>query len=237
MARKQSAFLMRQKIALGAVGIIVLVVLGYLVSVVIRDSAPLGNFVAGEHYVLLEDPRRVRGDKIEVIEFFSYACVHCFNLDPLLTDWVESREDSVNFQRRPVVASDLWRRLASHYYTLESLNLLESHHYSFFVDVHNRKLDVSSVDALADWAADHDIQGYRETYSGSDVQRRVEAADRLSRSLQIASVPTLLVQGKYVVSAGRAVGPTRMLDVVDHLIELERAATSVNEETVRDQSR
>lgn len=228
MARRQSPFLIRQKVAVGAIGVIVLVVLGYLVSVVIRDSAPLGNFVAGEHYTVLDEPRRVRGDKIEVIEFFSYACVHCFNLDPDLSDWVESHQGTVNFQRRPVVASDQWRRLAGHYFTMESLNQLEPLHYQFFVAIHNRGLDVSSIDTLAEWATDNDVDGYREAFSSADVQRRVEASDRLARSLQIASVPTLLVNGKYVVSAGRAVGPSRMLDVVDHLIELESASAANN---------
>jgi len=38
----------------------------------------------------------------------------------------------------------------------------------------------------------------------------------------ITGVPTLIVNGKYKVSASRSVGTDRLLDVVDFLIEKER---------------
>ena len=90
MARKESRFLKQQKIALGVVGIIVVAIVGYLTWLSVEES-PLGEFVEGEHYLVIENPRRIRGDKIEVMEFFSYGCVHCFNFDPILDDWVEDQ--------------------------------------------------------------------------------------------------------------------------------------------------
>ncbi len=84
---------MQQKIAVGAVAVIVIALIGYFSTLVVKDLPILGNFVEGEHYTLLEKPRRIRGEKIEVMEFFSYGCIHCYNFDPDLTDWVEANSD------------------------------------------------------------------------------------------------------------------------------------------------
>lgn len=226
MAHKESKFLHQQKIALGVGAVIVLAVLGYVTSIVIMDSAPLGNYVEGEHYTLLPNPKKVRGDKIEVTEFFSYACVHCYRFDPDLTDWVEDNQDKINFIRNPVVARDLWARFARHYYTMESLGVVEDLHYKFFNAVHDRNLNTSSKERLAEWAEDNGVEDYMESYNSQAVKRKVATADATARGLQIANVPSMVINGKYVVRITETVGPVRMLDIVDHLLQLETAPTS-----------
>jgi protein dithiol oxidoreductase (disulfide-forming) len=223
MAHKESKFLHQQKIALGVGAVVVLAVLAYVTSIVIRDSAPLGNYVAGEHYTLLENPKRVRGDKIEVVEFFSYACIHCYRFDPDLEGWVEDNQDRIKFIRNPVVASDLWARFARHYYTMESLGIVEDLHYKFFNAVHDRNLNTSSKERLAEWAEDNGVENYLESYDSAEVRRKVATADATARGLQIANVPSMVINGKYLVRITETVGPVRMLDIVDHLLQLETA--------------
>ena len=46
----------------------------------------------------------------------------------------------------------------------------------------------------------------------------------MARRLKIASVPTVVIQGKYIVRTTREIGPKRMLDVMDFLVEKERQA-------------
>src|SRR5690349_9891365 len=43
--------------------------------------------------------------KIEVLEFFSYSCVHCHNFEPLLEDWEKRKPADVVLRRTPVAFS------------------------------------------------------------------------------------------------------------------------------------
>ena len=220
MARN-SSFLMQQKIALGVVIFVIVVAIGYFSTDVLKDTPVLGDFEEGEHYIVLENPRRVRGEKIEVMEFFSYACPHCYNFEPELADWAEDNQARINFVQTPAVSSDYWRLLGRNYYTLESLELLDDQHMAFFREIHDVKRQFTSPDALADY---YDGKGvtradYLDAFNSTEVVNNVSMADRMGRRLLVSSVPSVVVHGKYMVRTTRSVGPSRMLDVLNFLVD------------------
>lgn len=225
MKNKAKSFLGQQKIAVGVVAVVALLIVGYFSTLVLQDNPMLGDFIEGEHYDLIENPRRVRGDQIEIMEFFSYACVHCYNFDPTLEDWVESKGDEIKFVRTPAVANELWRILGRNYYTMEKLGILEEYHLAFFREVHEVRRNFSTPERLADYFESQGVSraDYEEAFNSSEVMRKVIDADKMARRLQVAAVPTIVVHGKYVVKVTRAVGISRMLEVMDHLIEKETA--------------
>lgn len=225
----KNSFLMQQKIAVGVIAFIVVAAVIYFSTIVVQD-APLGEFVEGEHYFELEEPRRIRGDQIEVMEFFSYACVHCYNFDPEIQRWANGHGDRVNLIQTPAIASDYWRLLGRHYYTMQSLGVLEQEHYDFFRQIHDASRQFPSAEALAGYMSSQGIsaEDYRAAFNSDEVIADVDLADRLARRLKVASVPTVIVHGRYVVQPTRSVGPARMLDVMDHLlrkIEAEQAGS------------
>ena len=232
---KTSSFLQKQKLALGVGAVIVVGIVVALSTVVIRD-APLGEYVEGEHYVIVDNPRRVRGDRVEVMEFFSYACPHCYNFEPDLKDWVESNEEAVRFVRTPAVGNDYWLLLARNYYTMEELGILEDQHMAFFREIHDVKRQFTNPALLA---RHFDGKGtsesaYRDMWNSTAVAQKLSRADQMGRRLQVASVPSVVVHGKYMVKISRAVGPNRMLDVVDHLVakvQAEKAGAAAPAET------
>lgn len=223
MTKKSSKQLFKQKLALG-IGLI-LVFAGVLWMVIdVNLDSPDGQFVEGEHYFLLANPKRVRGNKIEVMEFFSYACIHCYNLDPELTSWEEENKDKARVVRSPLYSNPLWELFARTYYTFHELNVSEENHYAFFAAIHAGRLNLTTQENVADWVDGRGTtaEAFNRTFKSPAINRRIKEADNLQRSMQIASVPTLVVHGKYVVQASRTVGLNRMLDVVDYLILLER---------------
>ncbi len=225
MKNKAKSFLAKQKIAVGVIVVVTVTIVVYFSTLVLQESTILGNFVEGEHYFLIENPRRVRGDQIEVIEFFSYACVHCYNFDPELEDWVEAKGESIKFIRMPAVANDSWRILGRNYYTMEKLGLTEKYHMPFFREVHEVKRNFSTPGRLADYFEGKGVprEDYEKAFNSPEVSRNVYDADQMARRLQVASVPTIVVHGKYTVNVTRLVGTSRMLEVMDHLIEKETA--------------
>ena len=209
---------------IGFAVVVVVAVLGYgiLYSTGATDS---GEFVAGEHYRLVEDsPRRRPGEPIIVTEFFSYGCVHCRDFQPLVREWLDGLAQDVRFERSPVAFSTTWAILAQAYVALEQTGALEANHERIFRAIHNNGRQFLSVEQIADFVDGRGIgrQAFLDAYNSQAVRRKVAAQDAEQRRLAIASTPTLDVAGRYVVSMD--FGRRQALNIVDHLIELERAA-------------
>ena len=228
MAKKQSKFLVKQKVGLGVFTITLIGIAIYLGVKTLEDS-PGGEFVAGEHYQLLENPRRIRSDKIEVMEFFSYGCVHCFDFEPMLSEWVNSKTKDINFVRVPAVANEYWRVLGRAYFALEQMGILEKEHMAMFKAVHMSKRDISNAEALFDFVQENGVDRgkFASAYQSSEASNAMNQADQMARRLKVASVPTIIIQGKYLVRTTRSVGQSRMLDVMDYLIAREQLSKEV----------
>ncbi len=80
------------------------------------------DYVEGEDYIRLDKPvKTTTQDKVEVRELFWYYCPHCFNVEPVLTDWVKKLPGNTEFIRQPAVFSDRWINGAIFHYVLEQL--------------------------------------------------------------------------------------------------------------------
>ena len=206
-----------------------MLIVGYL-GIKTFEDAPLGEFVEGEHYQLIENPRRMRADKIEIMEFFSYGCVHCFNFEPMLADWVESKGSDINFVRTPAIANDYWRILGRAYFTLDQMEVLEGKHMAMFRAIHQSRSDLSTPEVLFDFIEEHGVERdkFESTYHSTQVDSAINRADQMARRLKVATVPTIVIQGKYQIRATRSIGQTRMLDVMDYLVGMEQQPQKIN---------
>src|SRR5215210_8275536 len=69
--------------------------------------------VAGKDFQPINPPQPTEtGNKIEVIEFFSYACPHCHTLESPLNAWLKRKPADVEFRRVPVIFNDSWTPFA-----------------------------------------------------------------------------------------------------------------------------
>ena len=61
------------------------------------------QYEEGVHYQILDPqaPLSTSGEGIEVSEYFSYGCGHCFQFDPVLTAWLETLPKDVVLIERP----------------------------------------------------------------------------------------------------------------------------------------
>jgi len=225
---KRSSFLLKQKLAVISIPLIAVGSLIYLVVLSMTDDTAQGIFREGQHYTLVENPRRIRGENIEVMEFFSYGCIHCYNFDEPLTNWANEKKDSIKLVRTPLMGNETWRLLGKHYNTLEQFDQMEQRHRSAFAAIHDRGKIFTNVENLAGFFTDDDLpyDPYISTFNSPIVNGQVNLADQLSRRFKISSVPTLVVHGKYKVAITADIGPNRMLEVVDHLIKKIRMDTA-----------
>ena len=84
-------------------------------------SGAAAELVEGKTYRRIANPQPTEtGKKIEVIEFFSYGCPHCAELEPHLDAWLAKAPQDVAFRRVPVMFQQRWVPLAKIYYTLDA---------------------------------------------------------------------------------------------------------------------
>jgi len=187
------------------------------------------EFVEGTHYERLPVQVETTEGVVEVVEVFSYACIHCFNFDPYVESWREKQSDDVAFRRIPAIFSADWELLALAFYTAETLGVLDAIHMPMFEGIHTRQQDLRQVPLLHELFAEHaDVKGedFDTAYNSFSVRSRVQQAKAKGRAYRITGVPSLIVAGKYRVDGRLAGSNTGMLEVVDHLVQLERAAAN-----------
>jgi thiol:disulfide interchange protein DsbA len=158
--------------------------------------------VQGTDYTLISPPQTpTTTGKVEVIEFFSYGCPHCFHLQPLLKKW-EKAELPANavLVRVPVAFGRReWGQLVRAFYTLEATGDLERLDDKLFDAIHQQQQALFDVESLTSWAAQNgvDANKFRTTFNSPEVTAKAVRADQLSRDYKIQGVPTLTVAGKY----------------------------------------
>ena len=222
---KKSRFLRQQKVFAGLLGIIAIGILITLLWQTIQTGSS-SQIIEGRDYTLVEKPRRIRGERIELIEFFSYACVHCYRLEAILKDWIPNQKDKIEFVQIPAVMSNYWSILGKHYFTLKRLKKLDRHHIGIFNSIHSSGRIFDSEEKLFDFVKTTNIEfdSYKKIFRSIEVKSDIQRANQMARRLKISAVPTFVVQGKYIVTTGRDVGLRRAKQVVEFLIDKELRA-------------
>ena len=164
-------------------------------------------------------------DKIEVLEFFWYGCPHCYNFEPVLTPWVKKLPKDAQFRRIPAIFNDEWEQGARAYYTLEAIGEVERLHKPLFDAVHTgSRLRVANEAALTEWLGKQgvDTKKFAAAYRSFSVEGKVKRAKQLTSAYKIEGVPTMAVNGRYVVITDNIKSFEQMTGVADFLIEQSR---------------
>jgi len=191
--------------------------LSFWIVSLLSACAGLGSDGAADHVRIDPAQAVATGEKIEVIEFFSYACPHCFALHPRVTAWVQGKPADVAFRYQPVVFRDSWEVLARLHFTLLALGEVERLADGVFEAIQLEQLDFGNEQVLFDWAARQglDRQRFIDAYRSADVQREAAQARHFTQRYQLPGVPALVVDGKYLTTnslSGSAQGTIAALD-------------------------
>lgn len=187
-------------------------------------SAMPEEFIAGVHYKstasLLSTSSK---EKIEVLEMFSYACPHCFHLEPLVEEWGKTMPENVVFVRVPAIFRDSWLELAKLYYTAEVTGHLEKLHPLIFDAIHVQKRRMVTEEDMLLFVADQGINRdeFEKMMNSFGVKGKVRKALVMSQTSGITGVPSMIVNGKYISDAPMAGGQANLLNAVDFLIQKE----------------
>jgi protein dithiol oxidoreductase (disulfide-forming) len=182
----------------------------------------------GTEYRKIDPPQHTESPgKIEVLEFFSYGCPHCSEFYPLVTAWAAKLPKDVAFNR---VAAGLgrtaWTNLAKTYYALVNTGDMARLDAQLFHAIHEEHAPLFDEKAISEWVAKHGVDAakFNTAFESFGVNTKANQADDMVENYKVDGVPTLTVDGKYVVLGSSFEQILQNADVVIAKVRAERMA-------------
>jgi thiol:disulfide interchange protein DsbA len=197
------------------------------------------TWVEGKNYDLVPQPQKPdlpRG-KVLVTEVFSYACPACNQFQPYMQKLVKSLPPNavVDYLPASFNTAEDWPMFQLAYVTAQALGVADRAHEAMFEAVWTTG-DLATTEGntlksrmptIEDAARFYQKQTgvpaakFLETSKSFAVDLKVRADESLMKSYGVDRTPTLIVNGKYRVTAQGAGGPTQMVDLVNFLVHKE----------------
>ena len=205
-------------------------------------AAMPARWIEGQHYQRLAVPQPTSTPgKVEVLDVFSYACPACNLFQPTLDELVKAlppqaqmaylpasfnpQEDWVVFQRGFLAAQELGVAQKSHdamYEAVWTKRTLQT------VDpATNHLVPQDRMPRIEDLAKFYTRYGVNEkTFLGMansfSIDAKMREADASLQAHQVLSTPTLIVNGKYLLTPSTAGGWQQTINLVLYLVDKEK---------------
>jgi thiol:disulfide interchange protein DsbA len=205
-----------------------LALLGGLLLTAACSASTSGNapapYTEGDEYVTLPAPQqRYDNDgKVEVVEVFSYACIHCAEFAPEAEKLRKSLPPGVVFKLVPAPFNQAWLPFARAYYAADKLGVVSRTHLKLFVEKFAQHYPLNSLDDLADFYV-------REAGVNRDEFMRIATSPQATTALKadlaliqkwgVDGTPTIVVDGKY--RSNQVTSYTQLADLTRWLVKRE----------------
>lgn len=181
---------------------------------------------AGVNYQVLDNrqPTSVAPDQVEVIEFFWYACPHCYAFEPYLENWLAHKPANVKFVRVPVVQGYAWAHvMAQAYYTEKVLGVEKKLHEAIFKEIHARRHMLKTKADFKSFFEKHGVSGddFDKAWGSFAVAVDLKRAANRQTSYKVLGVPTVAVAGRYTATLHAGQGVADLPDVIQFLVDKE----------------
>jgi thiol:disulfide interchange protein DsbA len=191
----------------------------------------------GKDYLAITPPQPTPpGKNIEVLEFFWYACPHCYHLQPSLHEWLKRKPADVSFRSQPAAFDESWTQLARTFYSIDAI-AADKLHGEIFTAIHktnklNPKLLAKDPKTLFNWVGEQkvDVKKFADAYNSFAVVNKTKRTMDITSAYGITGTPSLAIDGRYLISpamvpstAGNTVDYERFFKNVDQVIAMARA--------------
>ncbi|HNP25826.1 MAG TPA: thiol:disulfide interchange protein DsbA/DsbL [Nitrosomonas sp.] len=183
------------------------------------------EIVEGRDYKVLENPQPTQhNDRIEVIEFFWYGCPHCNSLHPHIKEWLKNKPSDIDFRYVPAIFRDNWIPGAKAFYTIETLDIMETVHDKIYDAIHRDKINLTDESVLFGWVEKQgvDKEEFVKIYNSFTTQNQVARSNQMMRQYQLTGVPALVIEGKYITSGRQGGAPQNTIHILDEIIDMAR---------------
>jgi thiol:disulfide interchange protein DsbA len=183
--------------------------------------------VEGKDFTRVETPQppSAPAGKVEVLEFFSYACPHCSSFEPTIEEWEKHLPPEVSFRRVPVTFLMNADNFMHTYYALETIGAVQAAQLKIFRAIHIDRQRLDTPENIAAFLGKNGVDAakFLAAFKSFSVATSVSRAKKMMGDYKVESVPTLIVAGRWVTSPTQAGSQERALAVVDQLVQRARS--------------
>jgi thiol:disulfide interchange protein DsbA len=193
----------------------------FLATFIILITSPN---VFAQKYVQISTEKQQESKSIIIYEFFWYGCPHCYNLEPTMERIEADLDKDTKIVKLPVALRDSWIPHAKLYYALQQMGKIDEVHNLIFEEIHLEDNRLNTEQQMVDFLGKHgiDTNKFMEKYNSFGTEARIKKASNLAKKYQINSVPTIIVNGKYLTSGSYVSSYDELYSVINLLIERER---------------
>ncbi len=196
-------------------------------------SAMLGNGAhaeaqLGKDYTLLASAQPSSKQKIEVLEFFFYQCGHCFHLHPLIAQWEKTKAHDIAINYVPTIFQAGAEPAATAFYALEGMGQIKQVDDAFYQAIHVQQVGLFDLDSISAVVVKQGVDKakFAAACNSFSVQSKVVRAKQMIRAYNIQGTPTLIVDGRFVITGLQPAEMIRVLNEVINQVRRERAPAS-----------
>lgn len=164
--------------------------------------------------------------KVEVVDVFWYGCPHCYKFLPAMERYDGRKAEYVEIRRMPAIFRKNWEIHARAFYTAKLLNGLEKVHRPLFEAIHDKGQRLDDRDSLRAFFVAQGVDGdaFDKTFDSFAVETMLRKSQVMQGRYGVRGTPTVIVNGKYRVSASLAGGYEQMVQVTEVLAAREHKA-------------
>lgn len=156
--------------------------------------------------------------KVNVTEFYSYACIHCSILEPALDQWYAS-STNVELDRIQVVWENNFTNYAKINATAQMLNLGSAFNQKVFnatMSEHKNLEDPAQLQSfLTANKTSLDPKKFMATYNSFAVSTKPQEYAQFAQAYNITGTPTFVVANKYMTKPAQ---PAKLIQVLQALV-------------------
>ncbi len=175
-----------------------------LTSACTAQSGTPPPYTEGSEYVTLPGPhqRYSSEGKVEVVEVFSYDCIHCAHFAPMAEKLRKELPAGVVFKLVPAAFNSPWIPFARAYYAAKQLGVVDRTHLQLFVAKFAQHYPINSMDELADFYAREGVDRakFMRIATSDEVTAKLKSDFALVSKWQVDGTPSIVVDGKYRIT-------------------------------------
>ncbi|MFK7854578.1 MAG: thiol:disulfide interchange protein DsbA/DsbL [Granulosicoccus sp.] len=170
------------------------------------------------------NPATAESGNVEVVEFFWFGCPHCFNFEPSINEWNESKPDYVDFVREAPPFNPSWLPHSQAFYAAKVLGVTDVMFEPFFNAIHIERQPLRDAESISDFVATLgiDSEQFLSAMKSREVQVLIEQSLELAIEVGVRGVPSVLINGKYMTSNSIAGGHDQIIQAINTLTEQEK---------------
>ena len=206
---------------------------------VVSAAGAQETWEAGKHYFPVEPPQATTtGDKVEVLEVFSYACPACNSFAPFVAKMKASLPANAEMRYLPAAfrSDEDWPVFQRAFFAADALGLVDKTHDAMFDAVwkegslkindpvtHRIVSPLPTIDDVAKFYAKYGVStaDFVGTANSFAVNAKMKRADAQIKTYGVDSTPTIIVNGKYRITGVSAGGMDKIPALVSYLVAKE----------------